>query len=375
MSAIGWPMAAILARSMTGRETRSGHEKVRRVLSRKRDPGQGAGELRRNHDQGRRECDPDCARRPAAAPENDRERRGVGGLQKKLRHQPRIAPDDASFLDAQGRADTCAKSRRGPRRGPRIGRRAGRGDRRPREAFAEKDAGERKDDGAESCPDENRLRIARRRAHRRPQQALANADAFRRRRKSREDRRAHTLGQHGDDLRPKHRRRADHGRRDLAKQARAARPDRQEEAHRQNDREARSREPGCKQSGIEREPMRMAPQSGDVGERRQQETHRCDGADRNRQGAGGKQAMRVGGRGRINSRSERPNSVRVNSVIDWPTIHGMMSATPLARIAVTRASAVGAVFDGDEPAGDRPSRGVERHEQEGDQDPQSFRRQ
>jgi hypothetical protein len=42
MSAIAWPMAAILARSMTGRET-SGHEKIRRVLSRERDPGQRAG--------------------------------------------------------------------------------------------------------------------------------------------------------------------------------------------------------------------------------------------------------------------------------------------------------------------------------------------
>ena len=59
----------------------SGREKIRRVLGRERDPGQGAGELRRDHDQGGRERDPDCACRSAAAPENDGERRRVGGLQ------------------------------------------------------------------------------------------------------------------------------------------------------------------------------------------------------------------------------------------------------------------------------------------------------
>src|ERR1700722_14678645 len=42
------------------------------------------------------------------------------------------------------------------------------------------------------------------------------------------------------------------------------------------------------------------------------------------------------GEARINSRSERPNRVRVKSAIDWPTIQGKTSAAPLARIAVIR---------------------------------------
>ncbi len=149
-----------------------------------------------------REGDPDRARRAAAAPENDGERRRVGGLQKQLRHQPGIAPDDAPLLDAQGRAGARAETRLSPRRGPALRRRARRGDRRAREALAEQHAGEREDDGAKSCPDEHGARVARRRAHRRPEEALRRARAIRRRRKGREDRRAHALGQHGDDLRP-----------------------------------------------------------------------------------------------------------------------------------------------------------------------------
>ena len=172
MRAIGWPMAAILARSMTARGEGSGREKIRRVLSRERDPGQRAGELGRDHDESRREGDPDGARRAAAAPENHGERRRIGGLQKKLRHQPRVAPDDAPLLDAQGRAGARAKARRPSRCGAGLNRRARSGDRHAREALAEQHAGERKDDGPERCPDEHRVRVGSRRAHRRPQEAL-----------------------------------------------------------------------------------------------------------------------------------------------------------------------------------------------------------
>ena len=136
---------------------------------------------------------------------------------------------------------------------PRMSRRARRGDRRAREALAEKHACERKDDGAESCPDENRLRVARRRAHRRPQEALRRARGVCRRREGREDRRSHALGQHGDNLRPEHGGRADRCRRDLAEEARASRARRQKQAHRHNDRPSRSRR-AQRQSGPDRAP-------------------------------------------------------------------------------------------------------------------------
>jgi hypothetical protein len=105
--------------------------------------------------------------------------------------------------------------------------------------------------------------------------------------------------QHGDDLGPERHGRAGRGRRDLAEEARAARPHPEKQAHGQNDGEAGSREPGCKQRKVEREPVRMAAERGGVGERRQQETDRSDGADCNRQGARVGQAMRVHGRGEL----------------------------------------------------------------------------
>ena len=97
MSAIGWPMAAILPHSTAVRATGAVARKSGASLADRANPGQRAGELRRDHDKGRPECDADRACRAAAtAPKNHRDRHRIGGLQEKLRHQPGIAPDDAA---------------------------------------------------------------------------------------------------------------------------------------------------------------------------------------------------------------------------------------------------------------------------------------
>jgi hypothetical protein len=246
--------------------------------------------------------------------------------------------------------------------------------RRAREALAEKHAREREDDGAESCPDENRLRVARRRAHRRPENALAHARTICRR-KGCEDRCAHALGQHGDNLRANHGGRAGCGRADLAEEARAARPRRQKQAHRHNDSQAGSGEPGCKQSRIEREPMRMAPQSGDVGERRQQQPHRRDGADRNRQGAGGKQIVSIdrGGEDQLEVRAPKQRAGEVRHRLGDDPWNDERGAGGENRRDPRKA--VGAVFNADEPTSDRVGCDVERYEQERDQSRQCPQRQ
>jgi hypothetical protein len=73
MSTIGWPMEAILPRSMALRAT--GAVARKSGASRQRDPGQSAGELRCDHDKGWGEGDADRASQAAAAPENHRDRR------------------------------------------------------------------------------------------------------------------------------------------------------------------------------------------------------------------------------------------------------------------------------------------------------------
>ena len=217
----------------------------------------------------------------------------------------------------------------------------------------------------------NRRGIAGRRPHRRPEEARGAC----RGREGREDRCAHALRQHGDDLRAKHDGRADRSRCDLAEEARAARPCRQEQAHRYNDPEARSREPGCQQGRIEREPMRMAAERGDVGERRQQETRRCDGADRNRQSAGGKHRVRIDGRSEdqleVGAPKQRAGEVR-DRLADDPWQDERRAAGENRR---DPRNAIGAVFNADEPAGDRVGCNVEPHEHERDQSSQSPQRQ
>ena len=137
----------------------------------------------------------------------------------------------------------------------------------------------RKDRDAESRPAKNRRVVPRRRAHRRPYEAMQGADTAGGRLERREDCRAHAVGQHRDGLRPKHENRANRRRYDLTEDARPARSNRQNEAHRQHDAEAGSHEASGKQGGIEREPMRAAPERGHVGERRQ---HRAQPTRRRR---------------------------------------------------------------------------------------------
>ena len=129
---------------------------------------------------------------------------------------------------------------------------------------------------------ENRLRVARRRAHRGPEEAVRRRRGICRRREGRENRRSHPLGQHGDNLGAEHGGHADRCRRNLAEEARASRAGRQKQAHRHDHSQASAGKPSRNQGRIERQPMRMAAESGDVGDRRQQERDRCDGPDRNR---------------------------------------------------------------------------------------------
>ena len=335
-----------------------------------------AGELRRDHHQGRREGDPDRAGRAAAAPENDGERRRVGGLQKKLRHEPGIAPDDAPLLDAQRRAGACAEARRSPRCDPRMSRRARRGDRRAREALAEKDAGERKDDGAESCPDENRLRVARRRAHRAPTGGLAappaafaggaraarspfacpraawrqpapRAPRTRRPRSPRSGRR----GARGAGLPPKTGPSPERPRSPFPRARPQSRPDR-----------ARANADG---------PCRAATSASGASKR----PDRCDGPDRNRQSAGGKQGVSVDGRSedQLEVRAPEQRAGKVGDrLADDPGKDERGAAGENRR---DPRDAVGTVLDADEPAGDRVGRDMERHEQKRDQNRQSSQRQ
>jgi hypothetical protein len=121
--------------------------------------------------------------------------------------------------------------------------------------------------------------------------------------------------------------------------------------------------------------MRMAPQSGDVGERRQQQPYRGDGADRNRQGAGGKQAVSIDGRSEdqleVRAPKQRAGEVRYRLANDpWNDERGAAGENRR-----DPRDAIGAVFNADEPACDRVSGDVEPHEQERDQSPQSPRRQ
>src|ERR1700733_8480437 len=121
--------------------------------------------------------------------------------------------------------------------------------------------------------------------------------------------------------------------------------------------------------------MRMAPESSDVGEWRQHEPHRCDRRDRNRQGAGGKQSMR------INRRSENQLEVRAPKQsageIRYRLANDPRKDERGAAGEDRRDSrdAIGAVFDTDKPTGDRVGGDVERHEQERDQNRQLPQRQ
>jgi hypothetical protein len=121
--------------------------------------------------------------------------------------------------------------------------------------------------------------------------------------------------------------------------------------------------------------MRMAPQSGDVGERRQQQPHRCDGPDRNRQGAGGEQRMRIDGRSEdqfeVRAPKESAGEVR-DRLADDPREYERGAAGEDRRGSH---DAIGAVFNIDEPTGDRVGGDMERHEEERDQSRQPPQRQ
>ena len=113
--------------------------------------------------------------------------------------------------------------------------------------------------------------------------------------------------------------------------------------------------------------MRMAPESRDVGERRQQQADRGDGPDRNRQSAGGEQSVRIDGRGEdqleVRAPEQHAGEIR-DRLADDPGKHERDAAGENRR---DPRGAVGAVFDADEPAGDRIGRDVERENKEGDE--------
>ena len=133
--------------------------------------------------------------------------------------------------------------------------------------------------------------------------------------------------------------------------------------------------PAAKQGRIERQPMGMAPESGDVGDRRQQQRDRCDGPDRNRQSTGGEQRVSIDGRGE-DQLEVRPPEQRAGEVRDrlahdpWQDERGAAGENRR-----DPRNAVGTLFDLDEPAGDRVGRDVERHEHERNQSRQSAQRQ
>ena len=97
-SAIGWPIAAILARSIDGARTgavvrKSGASSAESAIQDKAPASWAAITTSAG-----REGDPNRAVGPPPRQKNNGERGRVGGLQKKLRHEPRIAPDDAPSL-------------------------------------------------------------------------------------------------------------------------------------------------------------------------------------------------------------------------------------------------------------------------------------
>src|ERR1700678_4438914 len=121
--------------------------------------------------------------------------------------------------------------------------------------------------------------------------------------------------------------------------------------------------------------MRMAPESSDVGEWRQHEPHRCDRPDRNRQGAGGKQSMRIDGRSEnqleVRAPKQSAGEIRYRLAND-PRKDERGAAGEDRRDSH---DAIGAVFNADEPTGDRVGGDVERREQERDQNRQLPQRQ
>ena len=243
----------------SGARDRGAPEEIRRALGRQRHPGERARKLGRNHHQGRGKGEADRCGLAAAAPKDHRDRHCIGGLQEKLRHEPRIAPDDAAFLGAQRGADAGAKARR-PVRWPACARRRARRDHRGlSEAIAEQKAREREDRGAETRPGEHRCRLAARGAHGGPDKIRQRRAAVHGRREHGQHRRAGSIGKHGDGLRSEREGCADRRRRDLAEEAGAPWPHREEKADRENDSEPGSREPRRHEGGIEPKPARMPP--------------------------------------------------------------------------------------------------------------------
>ena len=110
--------------------------------------------------------------------------------------------------------------------------------------------------------------------------------------------------------------------------------------------------------------MRMAAQSGDIGERGQHEPDRCDGPDRNRQSAGGEERVSIDRRGEdqleVRAPKERPGEIRDRLANDpW---EDERDAAGENRRDARRA--IGAVFNADKPAGDRVGCDVKPHEHE-----------
>ena len=256
---------------------------------------------------------------------------------------------------------------------PSLSRRARGRDRRTREAFAEQHASEREDDGAKTV----QTSIA---PGSPPPHARAPRAGFGPRspaaRGSRGTLFARALGQHGDDLRPHAlRTRRPPSPRSGRRGGRVVDPPPDRGPSTQG---SRRRSPqGPPQSGPDRAPANAdgpgdAATSASGASRSPTEATAPTEIDNARAAS---RACASTGEARINSRSERPNSVRVKSAIDWPMIQGRTSATPLGENRGDPRGAIGAVFNGDEPAGDRVGRDVERHEQESDQSAQSPQRQ
>ena len=177
MSAIGWPMAAILPRSIAlraiGAVARKSGASLADSAIHDSAPASSAAITTRAGVK----ATPTVPCRAAAAPEDPCHRHRIGGLQEELRLQPRIAPDNASLLGPQSRADASTKSRRPVRRTAGSLRRSSGNRGRMGEALAEEDAGESERGDAEGRPAEHRRGIAGRRANRRPYKALQRANA------------------------------------------------------------------------------------------------------------------------------------------------------------------------------------------------------
>ena len=97
------------------RHRRSGDE-IGRILAGDREPGEPAGKLPGGHDQHRHQSLQRAVALTETAPQHQRRRDQIEHLHKRLRHQPRIAPQQNPFLAAQ-RAPrrSLAESRRAPR--------------------------------------------------------------------------------------------------------------------------------------------------------------------------------------------------------------------------------------------------------------------